>query len=63
MNLKMAKIKKSFSKKWEVSLMKLENDGKKYKVTRRIPELSVSETKVFKTKKEAIEQFNEWLKD
>ncbi len=40
--------------------MKSENESF-YKVTKRIPELSVSETKVFKTKKEALRQFNEWL--
>lgn len=35
--------------------------GKKYKVTRRLPELSVAETKIFRSKKEAIKQLNEWL--
>lgn len=52
-----------FVKKWEVSMIKLENHvGKKYKVTRRLPELSVAETKVFTTKKQAKIQFEEWLK-
>lgn len=60
----MAEIKKSFSEKWVVSLMKLEDEeGVKYKVTRRIPDLSISETKIFKTKQEALEKFNEWLEE
>ena len=40
----------------------LENGiGKKYKVTRRIPELMVSETKIYRLKKDATQQFDEWL--
>jgi hypothetical protein len=43
--------------------MELQNrQGKKYKVTRRLPELLVAETKVFKSKKKANRQFDEWLK-
>ncbi len=38
------------------------NSGKIYKVTRRIPELSVSETKVFTKKEYAKEQFDDWLR-
>lgn len=50
-------------KKWEVSIMELQNSvGKKFKVTRRLPELSVSETKIFRTKRSAKKKFNEWLK-
>ena len=37
------------------------NRRKNFKVTRRIPELSVSETKFFKTKEEAKNQFDYWL--
>ena len=49
--------------KWEVSISELENsEGLKYKVTRRIAELSVAETRMFRTKKEATKQFDEWLK-
>lgn len=56
------KSKKSFTKKWTISLLEVENsEGMKYKVTRTIPELSVSETKMFKDKEEALKQFNEWL--
>ena len=59
----MAQVKKHITKKWEVSILELKNNGnKKFKVTRRIPELSVAETKFFKTKEEAKEQFEEWLK-
>ena len=35
--------------------------GKKFKVTRRVQEMSVAETKIFKSKEHAIKQFNEWL--
>jgi len=38
-----------------------DDTGTKYKVTRRIPELSVAETKVFSSKERAKEQFEEWL--
>jgi hypothetical protein len=49
-------------KKIEVSIMEIENDfGKKYKVTKRIPELLVSETKIFRSKDEAKKQLEEWL--
>jgi hypothetical protein len=54
--------KKHLYKKWEVSVIELKTKtAKKYKVTRRIPELNVSETRFFKTKKEAKKQFDEWL--
>ena len=33
----------------------------KYKVTRRMPSMSIAETKVFNSKIEAIRQFKEWL--
>ena len=57
------KVEKHLTKKWEVSLIELENgSGKKFKVTRRLPELSVAETKIFKTKAKAKKQFEEWLK-
>ena len=55
--------KKHSIKKWEVSIIKVEDDlGKKYKVTRRIPELKVAETKVFRAKEDAKKQFEDWLK-
>jgi len=59
----MLEVKKHFVKRWEVSIIELENHiGKKYKVTRRLPEMSVAETVVFMTKKQAKKQFDEWLK-
>ena len=52
--------KKHPIKKWEVSIMELQNHiGKKFKVTRRLPEMSVAETKVFTTKKKAKRLFDE----
>ncbi len=49
-------------KKLEVSMMELRNDESvKFKVTRRIPDLSVAETKVFESKEEAKKQLEEWL--
>ena len=57
------KIKKHPIKRWEVSIIEIENRiGKKYKVTRRIPSMSVAETKVFRSKEDAKKQFEEWLK-
>lgn len=38
-----------------------DSEGKKYKVTRRLPELFIAETKVFKSKGKAKAKFNEWL--
>ena len=55
--------KKHLCKKWEVSIIVLQDDiGKKFKVTRRLPELSVSETKIFRDKEKAKQLFDEWLK-
>lgn len=46
----------------EVTIIELRNHkGKKYKVTMRIPELSVAETKIYRTKEEAKKKFEEWL--
>lgn len=44
---------------WEVTIRSLE-DGT-FKVTRRLPEYSVAETKIFINKTEAIMQFQAWL--
>ncbi|MBU1203569.1 MAG: hypothetical protein KKG60_00695 [Nanoarchaeota archaeon] len=42
---------------------KIENHaGRKYKVTRRMPELSIAETKILRSKKKAIKKFEGWLK-
>ena len=47
---------------WEVSIIELKKNGKKrYKVTRRMPLLSVAETRIFRTKKKALEQLQNWL--
>lgn len=59
----MPKTKKHPTKKWEISFIELKNNkGKEFKITRRMPKLSVSETKVFRSKKKAKKQFDEWLK-
>lgn len=46
---------------WEVSLLCIRNGGVKYKVTRRYPTLSISETLFFSSLFEAKVQLNEWL--
>ncbi len=58
----MKETKEHFNKKWEVSIIEFEDaQGKKYKVTKRLPDMSVAETKIFRTLDEAKKQFNEWL--
>jgi len=47
--------------KWEVTIMELHNNGKKFKVTRRMHDMNIAETKVFDSKEEAMKQFKEWL--
>ena len=55
-------VKRHPFKQWEVSIIKLEENTKTYyKVTRRIAQLSVAETKIFASKEKAIKKFNEWL--
>ena len=59
----MSKTKKHLTKKWEISFIQLQNhSGRKFKVTRRMPSLSVAETKFFRSKKRAKKQFDDWLK-
>ncbi|MBU0628630.1 MAG: hypothetical protein KKC75_05540 [Nanoarchaeota archaeon] len=59
----MEETKKHLNKKWEISIMEVHgDDGIRFKVTRSLPELSVSETNVFSSKEEAKKQFDEWLK-
>lgn len=49
---------------WEISSLEIENTvGKKYKVARRYPYLSVAETKVFSSKTEAEKQLKELLQN
>jgi len=48
--------------KWEVTCEEMSSPtGQVFKVTRRIPLLSVSETKFFSTKDEAKKQVEDWL--
>jgi len=50
-------------KKWKASLIELKNEfGKKYKVTRKLLQYSISETRMFKSKKNALKQFKKWLR-
>ena len=47
---------------WEVSMIEvIDCFGSKFKVTRRIPSMCVAETKVFRSKKKAKKQFEDWL--
>lgn len=48
---------------WEVTLIEFKQEETTlYKVTRRMPFFSVAETKVFSSKKDALDQVQEWLK-
>lgn len=61
--MNMVPIIKHPYEKWEVSIMEIhDSDLILYKVTRRLAEMSVAETKTFRSKEEAKEQFDEWLK-
>tara|TARA_Y100000310_G_scaffold331403_2_gene404880 strand:- start:144 stop:320 length:177 start_codon:yes stop_codon:yes gene_type:complete len=56
-------IEEHYTKKWEISILEYENDvGKKFKVTRRLPDMAVAETKIFDNKEDAKRQVDEWLK-
>ena len=58
----MPKTKEHLTKKWEISLAEFENTaGKLFKVTRRLPKMAVAETKVFRSREQAMQLFNEWL--
>mgnify|MGYP001321115490 CR=1 FL=1 len=55
-------FRKHAIKKWEISIIEFQTDeGKRYKVTRRLPEVSVADTRFFASKKKAQEQVNSWL--
>lgn len=55
--------KKHPYKKWEVSISEYKTaTGTQWKVTRRMFEMSIAETKVFTSKEEAIKQYEEWLR-
>ncbi|MBD3362067.1 hypothetical protein GF358_04750 [Candidatus Woesearchaeota archaeon] len=56
-------IKRHAWKKWEVSLKNLKTSaGNRYKLTRKLLNHPISETKIFISKKNAIKQFKKWLK-
>ena len=60
--MNMVPIIKHPYEKWEVSIMEIHDSNQiLYKVTRRLAEVSVAETKIFHSKEEAKEQFEEWL--
>lgn len=47
----------------EITLKVFKSDGaRKYKVTRRVPEHYVADTKMFDDLDDALRQFNEWLR-
>lgn len=49
-------------KKWEATILEFQDkNGIKYKVTRRVPELHLAETRIFSSKEEAKQQFEQWL--
>ena len=59
----MTPIREHPFKKWEVSIMEIHQNGSVvYKVTRRLAEMEVAETKIFGSKEKAKEQFDEWLR-
>lgn len=48
--------------KWEVYIIELQSTkGKQWKVTRKLPELTVTETLIFSDKEKAQKQFMKWL--
>ncbi len=49
------------TKRWEISIIELTNGETKFKVTRRLPEMEVAETKFLSTKEEVEQQIKEWL--
>ena len=52
------------AQRWIVTIMFFDSEnGFYYKVTRRIPALSVAETKVFFKKEDAQLQFQQWLQE
>lgn len=58
----MDKTEKHPIKKWEVSIMEFQDKtGTKFKVTRRVAEASIAETRIFDSKEKAKRQFEEWL--
>ena len=49
----MKETQRHSTKKWEISIIEYEDfEGKIYKITRRLPDMSVAETKIFRSKEE-----------
>lgn len=46
---------------WEITYIELRGNPKKFKVTRKILSLAISKTKVFLSKKKALNQIARWL--
>jgi len=60
--IKIKDVKEHPIKRWEVSIVEMKDNGNTfYKVTRRLAEMEVAETKIFDTKEKAKQQFEEWL--
>jgi hypothetical protein len=58
----MKKIVKNRFDDWEISLLVFKDSGtKKYKVTRRLPSMTIAETKIFQSMEEAMTQFEDWI--
>lgn len=48
--------------RWELSILELEDEfGRGYQVTRRLLELCLTESKMFRSKRHAKAQFERWL--
>ena len=47
--------------KWTISIMELSDNGKLFKVTRRLPEQRLAEARFFVTRQEAFVQLVKWL--
>jgi hypothetical protein len=48
---------------WEVTILEFNDEGKSwFKVTRRYPDMSIAETRIFLSKAQAKKQFEEWLR-
>ncbi len=49
---------------WDISIVTLEDDrGIFYKVTRRVPELSIAETRVYRSRTSAMRRLKSWLRE
>lgn len=55
--------KEKHRKKWEVSILELEEyREKRFKVIKKIPAELMFESKTFETREEARKQFEDWIK-